>query len=143
MTATALDPPRTERPPAPLPQGPAAATTLVLMAFAAVYIVWGSTYLAIRIGIESFPPLILAGLRHITVGLLLYPVLRRKTGIKPTGANWRAAIITVALLLFVGNGGARLGGPAGAASVTDTVRVDALALPGVSALLSQCAREHA
>ena len=105
MTATALDPPRTERPPAPLPHSPASATTLVLMAFAAVYIVWGSTYLAIRIGIESFPPLILAGLRHITVGLLLYPVLRRKTGIKPTGANWRAALITGALLLFVGNGG--------------------------------------
>src|SRR5260370_22431046 len=105
MTATALDPPRTERPPAPLPQGPARTTTLVLLAFAAVYVVWGSTYLAIRIGIESFPPLILAGLRHITVGLLLYPVLRWKTGIRPTAANWRTAIVTCALLLFVGNGG--------------------------------------
>jgi drug/metabolite transporter (DMT)-like permease len=75
------------------------------MAFAAVYVVWGSTYLAIRIGIESFPPLILAGLRHITVGLFLYPILRWKTGIRPTAANWRTAIVTGALLLFVGNGG--------------------------------------
>lgn len=80
-------------------------TTLVLMAFAAVYVVWGSTYLAIRIGIESFPPLILAGLRHITVGLFLYPLMRWKTGIRPTAANWRTAIVAGALLLFVGNGG--------------------------------------
>src|SRR6266849_5018252 len=91
--------------PAPLPHTPARTTSLVLMAFAAVYVVWGSTYLAIRIGIESFPPLILAGLRHITVGLFLYPVLRGKTGIRPTPANWRTAVVTGALLLFVGNGG--------------------------------------
>jgi len=90
---------------APLPHPPARTTTLVLMAFAAVYVVWGSTYLAIRIGVESFPPLILAGLRHITVGLFLFPILRRKTGIRPTAANWRAAIVTGALLLFIGNGG--------------------------------------
>jgi drug/metabolite transporter (DMT)-like permease len=80
-------------------------TTLVLVAFAAVYVVWGSTYLAIRIGVESFPPLILAGLRHFTVGLFLYPVLRKKTGIRPTVAHWRTAVIAGALLLFLGNGG--------------------------------------
>jgi drug/metabolite transporter (DMT)-like permease len=90
---------------APLPHTPARTTTLVLLAFAAVYVVWGSTYLAIRIGVESFPPLILAGLRHITVGLFLYPIVRRKTGVRPTAANWRAAIVTGALLLFIGNGG--------------------------------------
>ena len=90
---------------APLGQLAGRTTTLVLVAFAAVYVVWGSTYLAIRIGIESFPPLILAGFRHFFVGLFLYPVLRRKTGIKPTGANWRTAIVAGALLLFVGNGG--------------------------------------
>jgi hypothetical protein len=54
MSATALDPSRMERPPAPLPHGPAGTATLVLTSFAAVYVVWGSTYLAIRIGIESF-----------------------------------------------------------------------------------------
>jgi drug/metabolite transporter (DMT)-like permease len=80
-------------------------TTLVLVAFAAVYVVWGSTYLAISIGIESFPPLILAGFRHTVTGLLLYPILRTKTGIKPTAANWRTAVVAGALLLFVGNGG--------------------------------------
>lgn len=91
--------------PKPLPHAPARMTTLVLLAFAAVYVVWGSTYLAIRIAIESFPPLIMAGIRHVTVGLILYPILRGKTGIKPTAANWRAAVVTGALLLFAGNGG--------------------------------------
>jgi drug/metabolite transporter (DMT)-like permease len=80
-------------------------TPLVLAAFVAVYLVWGSTYLAIRIGVESFPPLMLAGLRHFTVGLLLYPVFRWKTDIKPTATNWRTAAVTGCLLLFVGNGG--------------------------------------
>jgi drug/metabolite transporter (DMT)-like permease len=105
MSTPALDTQHTVGTPAPLPHNPAGTTTLVLMAFAAVYVVWGSTYLAIRIGIESFPPLILAGLRHITVGVFLYPILRRKTGIRPTGANWRTAVVTGTLLLFVGNGG--------------------------------------
>ncbi|HYU21754.1 MAG TPA: EamA family transporter [Candidatus Dormibacteraeota bacterium] len=105
MSTTTLVTPKTVGTPAPLPHTPARTTTLVLMAFAAVYVVWGSTYLAIRIGIESFPPLILAGLRHITVGLFLYPILRRKTGIRPTAANWRTAVVTGALLLFAGNGG--------------------------------------
>src|SRR5712692_1040674 len=105
MSTTALNPKRSEGTPAPLPHKPASGTTLVLMGFAAVYIVWGSTYLAIRIGIESFPPLILAGLRHTFVGILLYPILRGKTGIRPTRANWVAAVITGTLLLFVGNGG--------------------------------------
>lgn len=80
-------------------------TTLVLIAFAAVYVVWGSTYLAIQIGIESFPPLLLAGFRHLCAGLILYPILRWKTGIRPTAEHWKAAIVTGFLLLFVGNGG--------------------------------------
>src|SRR5882762_4781457 len=105
MSTTALGTQHAVGTSAPLPHTPGGTTTLVLMAFAAVYVVWGSTYLAIRIGIESFPPLILAGLRHITVGLLLYPILRRKTGIRPTAANWRTAAVAGALLLFVGNGG--------------------------------------
>lgn len=105
MSTPAVDTQHTVGTPALLSHPPARMTTLVLMAFAAVYVVWGSTYLAIRIGIESLPPLILAGLRHITVGLLLYPILRRKTGIKPTAANWRTAVVTGTLLLFVGNGG--------------------------------------
>ncbi len=105
MPTSEIEAPRSTGPSAPLSDASARATTLILIAFAAVYIVWGSTYLAIRIGIESFPPLILAGLRHFTVGLFLYPVLRWKTGTRPTAANWRTAMVTGFLLLFVGNGG--------------------------------------
>src|SRR6266567_9566878 len=105
MSTTVIDKQHPVRTPASSPHSPARVTTMVLAAFAAVYIVWGSTYLAIRIGIESFPPLLLAGLRHTTVGLLLYPVLRWKTGIRPTAANWQTAGVTGTLLLFVGNGG--------------------------------------
>jgi len=105
MSTPALDSQNSVGTPKQAPETPAGVTTLVLVAFAAVYLVWGSTYLAIRIGVESFPPLILAGLRHIVVGLVLYPILRRTAGIKPTAANWRAAVVTGALLLFAGNGG--------------------------------------
>jgi len=85
--------------------GHAGATTLVLAAFGAVYLVWGSTYLAMRVGIESIPPLMLAGLRHFTVGVVLYPILRWKTGVRPTATHWKTAAVTGVLLLFVGNGG--------------------------------------
>jgi drug/metabolite transporter (DMT)-like permease len=78
---------------------------LVLAAFAAVYLLWGSTYLAMRVGIETIPPLMLAGLRHFTVGILFYPFLRWKTGVRPTATHWKTAAVTGVLLLFVGNGG--------------------------------------
>jgi drug/metabolite transporter (DMT)-like permease len=78
---------------------------LLVAAFAAVYVIWGSTYLAIAVGIESFPPLLLAACRHFTAGLVLYPLLRWKTGIRPTRTQWRTAVITGLLLLLVGNGG--------------------------------------
>jgi len=80
-------------------------STLVIVAFGLVYVVWGSTYLAIRIGIESFPPLLLAGSRHLLTGFILYPLLRWRTGVRPTAAHWRMSFITGFLLLFIGNGG--------------------------------------
>src|SRR6202790_4371731 len=54
---------------------------------------------------ESFPPLLLAGSRHLLTGLILYPILRRKTGGGPTAPHWRNSFITGFLLLFIGNGG--------------------------------------
>src|SRR5246127_1394852 len=90
---------------APVAEPPARTSSLVIIAFGLVYVVWGSTYLAIRVGIESFPPLLLAGSRHLLVGLILYPILRWKTGVRPTAAHWRISFITGFLLLFIGNGG--------------------------------------
>src|SRR5208282_2856211 len=78
---------------------------LLVAAFAAVYVIWGSTYLAIAVGIESFPTLLLPAARHLVAGLVLYPILRWKTGIRPTPSQWRTAIITGLLLLLIGNGG--------------------------------------
>jgi drug/metabolite transporter (DMT)-like permease len=77
----------------------------VIAAFAVVYVIWGSTYLAIGVGVESFPPLLLAGARHLTAGLALYAVMRWRSSERPTALQWRTAIITGGLMQFVGNGG--------------------------------------
>jgi hypothetical protein len=80
--------------PTPLKSLRAESARWVPLAFAAVYILWGSTYIGIRIAIESFPPLAMAAIRHSLVGLILYPILRIKTGIRPTAANWWTASVT-------------------------------------------------
>lgn len=77
---------------------------MILLSFASVYILWGSTYFAIRIGVESIPPYLMAGLRHLTVGLIFYPVMRLATREKPTWPQWRTAFIVGCLLLGIGNG---------------------------------------
>ena len=82
----------------------AAPRTMVLIAFAAVYILWGSTYFFIRIGIETIPPFVMAGIRHTAIGLVFYPVFRHLSKEKPTPAQWRTTIITGLLLLLCGNG---------------------------------------
>src|SRR6476661_6029735 len=104
MSTSIVEPEETAGAPAP-PQSSVRTKSLVLAAFAAVYVIWGSTYLAIRVVIESFPPFILAGVRHLIAGVVLYAVFRRKTGIRPTGAHWWTAAVTGFMLLFVGNGG--------------------------------------
>jgi len=73
-----------------------------------------------RIGLEGFPPLLLAGTRHLSVGLVMYPLLRWRTGIKPTLEQWKTAAISGVLLLCVGNGGvcwAELTVPSGIAAL--------------------------
>ncbi|HSC44734.1 MAG TPA: EamA family transporter [Candidatus Acidoferrum sp.] len=77
---------------------------LLIVSFLAVYIIWGSTFFAIRIALESFPPLLLAGTRHLGAGLLLCGIFYRR-GAQPTRAQWTTAALTGVLLLFGGNGG--------------------------------------
>jgi drug/metabolite transporter (DMT)-like permease len=105
MSTTVSQPLRSTTAPQPSAPRPQQSSTSLLVAFGAVYLIWGSTYLAIRVGVESFPPLLLAGARHLVFGILFYPLLRWKTGIRPTRAHWRTAVVTGLLLLFVGNGG--------------------------------------
>jgi drug/metabolite transporter (DMT)-like permease len=79
-------------------------TAAVAAAFAVVYVVWGSTYLAIRFGVETIPPFLMAGTRHLTAGLLLYGWLRMRGGAKPEWRHWKSAAVIGGLLLLGGNG---------------------------------------
>jgi drug/metabolite transporter (DMT)-like permease len=71
-----------------------------LLAFAIIYLVWGSTFLAIRIGVREVPPLLLAGLRFFSAGLVLYLWARAKGTPAPSLPEWRAATL-LAIPIFV------------------------------------------
>jgi drug/metabolite transporter (DMT)-like permease len=76
----------------------------VIAAFAAVYVIWGSTYLAIRYAVQTIPPFILGGTRFLVAGTVLY-VLGRASGERPTRRHWRDAFLAGGvLMLFGGNG---------------------------------------
>lgn len=78
----------------------------IILAFLAIYILWGSTYLAIRFGVESIPPFFMAAARFLAAGGLLFVWRRRVSGDPmPSWPEWRSAIIIGGLLLLVGNGG--------------------------------------
>ena len=76
----------------------------IALAFAAVYVLWGSTYLGIRVGVETIPPFLLAGVRHLTAGTLLYVVLHARGAQRPTLRHWRSAAVIGGLMLVGGNG---------------------------------------
>jgi drug/metabolite transporter (DMT)-like permease len=82
-----------------------ASTGRILLAFAALYLIWGSTYLAIRYSLETLPPLLLAAARHLTAGVLLYGFARARGARRPALAQWPAAIVLGTLFLAIGNGG--------------------------------------
>src|SRR5262249_23407548 len=73
-------------------------------AFLAVYIIWGSTYLAIRFAIDTVPPFLMAGTRFLIAGVLLYIWARLRGAERPTVLNWRSAALVGGLLLLGGNG---------------------------------------
>lgn len=77
---------------------------MIPLALLALYVVWGSTYLAIRYALESYPPFLLAGLRFLGAGIALYGFLRLRGTPSPTLRQWRNAAITGVLLLVGGNG---------------------------------------
>ena len=78
--------------------------TRVVLAFLAIYLIWGSTYLAIRFAIETIPPLLMAAARNLLAGGALYLWAQRRGAVRPTAAQWRAAAIVGGLLLLGGNG---------------------------------------
>jgi drug/metabolite transporter (DMT)-like permease len=79
---------------------------VLIAAFAAVYVFWGSTYLAIKYAIETMPPFIMAGSRFLVAGGILFVLsLFTKDFEMPTWRHWRTSIIVGTLLLLGGNGG--------------------------------------
>ncbi|TBN40732.1 drug/metabolite exporter YedA [Pseudomonas sp. BGI-2] len=88
----------------------------LIAAFFALYVIWGSTYLVIRIGVEYWPPLLLAGIRFVIAGTLMYAFLRWRGAPAPTWAQWKAAGIIGILLLTCGNGAVSVAEHTGVAS---------------------------
>ncbi len=79
--------------------------TLLIAAFAAVYLIWGSTYLAIKYAIETLPPFLMAGTRFFAAGSMLFLWARfSKDYEKPTAAHWKTSFIVGTFLLLGGNG---------------------------------------
>ena len=70
-----------------------------LLAFAIIYFVWGSTYYAIRVGVREVPPFLLAAMRFLIAGVVLYGWTRSRGERRPAGREW-AAVALVAFLIF-------------------------------------------
>jgi drug/metabolite transporter (DMT)-like permease len=77
----------------------------IILAFAALYLIWGSTYLGILFAIQSIPPFLMAGARFFLAGLIMFAIARTLGPLKSTWAEWKTALIVGACLLVGGNGG--------------------------------------
>ncbi|MDQ6623337.1 MAG: EamA family transporter [Verrucomicrobiota bacterium] len=80
----------------------------IVAAFAGVYLIWGSTYLAILFAIHSIPPMLMAGARFLCAGGILYVIARLTGASRSSLVEWRTAFIVGACLLLGGNGGVTL-----------------------------------
>jgi drug/metabolite transporter (DMT)-like permease len=79
---------------------------LIILAFAAVYIIWGSTYLGIRLAIQTLPGFLMAGTRFSIAGGILFVIaISNGAKIRQPFSNWRRALLIGGLLLLCGNGG--------------------------------------
>jgi drug/metabolite transporter (DMT)-like permease len=73
----------------------------ILLAFAIIYLVWGSTYLAIRVGVREMPPFLMAGLRFTVAGLALYGWMRLTGVPSPSWREWRGATVLGTLMFLI------------------------------------------
>lgn len=80
------------------------ARSALVLAFATIYLIWGSTYLGIRIAIESMPGFLMAGTRFLIAGVLLFTFLRFRGASWPNARQWRANAVIGIFLLLGGNG---------------------------------------
>jgi drug/metabolite transporter (DMT)-like permease len=77
----------------------------VIAAFVAVWLIWGSTYLAMHVAVQTLPPFLMAGCRFVIAGAALYTAMRRRGAPAPRPLHWRSAAIAGAVMLVLGNGG--------------------------------------
>jgi len=84
---------------------PAPTKFWIIVAFAALYVIWGSTYLGIRFAIETVPPFLMAGTRFLIAGVIMYAIAWLQGIGKSNWANWRTSLIIGACLILGGNGG--------------------------------------
>ncbi len=89
-----------ESPSSPKPHSP---LILVILAFLAIHLVWGSTYLAIRFAVETIPPFLAVGIRQLTAGSLLLIWCLAK-GERPSWQQWRASVIIGVFFFLIGHG---------------------------------------
>ena len=89
----------------PPAQKQASVRLLTILAFAAIYVIWGSTFLAIRIAVASVPPLFAAGVRFLFAGAVLYGWARLRGGPAPSGIEWRNLIVLSVFLFLIAYGG--------------------------------------
>lgn len=95
---------RPKAPPGTVPAPVPPARSALVVAFAAIYLIWGSTYLGIRVAVESMPPFAMAGTRFLLAGGLMLAFLRWRGAPAPTAAQWRINTIIGTFLLLGGNG---------------------------------------
>jgi len=91
--------------PATAEAGPRSNTLAVVGSLLALYLIWGSTYLAIRFALAGFSPFLMAGLRFVLAGVPMYAFLRLRGAPNPTRTQWGGAALAGSLLLVGGNGG--------------------------------------
>jgi drug/metabolite transporter (DMT)-like permease len=112
MKTDTLEVPRPIEPPAPSRtpanrasmEKPAPTRTAFILAFAAIYLIWGSTYLGIRVAVETMPPFLMAAARFLIAGALLFTFLKLRGAPWPTLGQWRTHTIIGSFLLLGGNG---------------------------------------
>ena len=90
--------------PSTLVTRPSVSRLALVAAYAAIYVIWGTTYLAIRYAVETLPPLTMAGVRFTIAGGVLFIVARWKGDAAPTAANWRATALIGAMFFLVSHG---------------------------------------
>lgn len=103
------------------PQSDVSPKVLIILAFTAIYLIWGSTYLAIRFSIETLPPFFMMGFRSLLAGILLMAWARSRGVARPSAAHWSSAVV-LGGLFFVGGHGALAWGaervPSGVAALS-------------------------